>query len=273
MLPCGFVPTPFPNHALYTCARHIAGCELAKVPVRLEQDPILEAIFELRFQGKVPSLSEILQGVLYPPFKGRFPTVTRTPMASFPPALIEGNPSLRYQPRLELKGEHIGLFLGDHSIIVNCAKPYVGWAALRPLILEVLELVKSADIIGDPERMSLKYVNLLEGDSIQVQFSKVRYSASLGRYNLTDCPTNTRTEIQQDDHVNIVELSAGAIVTTPAGVPLNGMLVSVDSIFNNPPDYWRNFRTHIEKTHGVEKSIFFEILTEQTINSLGPVWA
>ena len=245
-----------------------------KVPTRLDRDPILEAVFEFRFRGAIPAVAEVLQGAMYPKLRDRFPTVQRTPFSQFPQiSPLLDDPVLRYQPRLVLLGENLRVNIGDCSIALACIRPYIGWKALRPLILELVNLVKVAKVVKESERISLRYVNLLEGDSPSQQFSLVHYNASLGRgkYKLSDFLTYTRTEIAKEGLVTILELGANSVVETPNG-PAKGLFVTVDTIFNEPPEFLSNPEPHVEKVHDVEKAIFFDVLTDDTINAMGPKW-
>lgn len=245
---------------------------MLRIPVRLEKDPILEAIFEFRFQGAVAAAAEVLQGVMYPKLKDRFPKVQRTPFSQF--AGLIDDPNLRYQPRLLLQGDPVRVHIGDRAIALVCVTPYVGWKSFRPLILEVLELVKTSKVVKEPERISLRYVNLLEGQTHSQQFSMVHYNASLGRanYNLSEHLTYTRTEIAKDGLINIIELGANSEIVTPAG-SVKGLYLAVDSIYNKPPNFLADPEPHVEKVHDVEKSVFFDVLTDKTIEAMGPKWA
>lgn len=247
---------------------------MATLPIRLQNDPIVEAVFELRFKGTVPSVADVHQGALFTPLKDRFPNVIRTPFSAMSglESLVEFNPAFRYQPRLELKGERLSVFIGDHNVVVTCRKPYVGWNEFRPLICEVLHHVEGAAVTGDIERYSLKYVNLLPGAVPSAQFKMVNYSASLGvgSLSLTDLATRTRTEFERGGFTNIVELVANANIKSP---PATGLLVAIDTICNEAKEFWKDYPPKIDKLHDVEKSIFFEVLTRDTIQKMGAVWA
>ena len=245
---------------------------MATLPIRLQNDPIVEAVFELRFEGAVSSVADVHQGALFTPLKKRFPKVIRTPFSALPAldAMVEANPALRYQPRLELQGERLSIFIGDHSIVVSCRKPYLGWKELQPLILEVLQHVKGAEATGNIERFSLKYVNLLPAGLPSAQFKMVHYSANLGNLSLTELVTRTRTEFEKGGFLNIVELIANANIKAP---PATGLLIAIDTICNDAKDFWVDYPAKINKLHDVEKSIFFEILTKETIEKMGAVWA
>ena len=208
---------------------------------------------------------------MYPRLKDRFPKVQRTPFSQF--AGILDDPNLRYQPRLLLQGDNLRVQIGDRAIALVCVKPYVGWKAFRPLILELVDLVSTSKVVKETERISLRYLNLLEGRTPAQQFSLVHYNASLGRgkYKLSDYLTYTRTEIEKDGLINIVELGANSVVQTPTG-SIQGLYLAVDSIYNSPPNFLANPEPHVEKVHNVEKSVFFDVLTEETIEAMGPKW-
>lgn len=248
---------------------------MPKVPVRLTRDPILEAVFEYRFKAAMPAVADVLQGVIFPKLGSRFPKIQRTPFSSVPLALLERDPNLRYQARLVLQGDNSSVFIGDRSVAVASVKPYMGWSAFLPLILEVVDLAKGAKVVGETERISLRYINLLEGASPAEQFALVHYDASLGRagYKLNNILTYTRTEIEKDGLINIVELGANSEATTPKGESLKGLVLTVDTVYPNPPDFLANPKPHIDKAHEVEKGVFFDVLTNETLENMGPIWA
>ncbi len=256
---------------VYSLPRHNV-LPVQKLPTRLAKDPIVEATFEYRFEGKVGAVGDLLQGVIYPKLRDRFPKVQRNPLAAFGAAFAD-EPTMKYQPRIVLFAENNAVAIGDRSIAITCRRPYIGWQAFKPLILEVLGLARSADVVGKTERISMKYVNLLESASLKDQFSLVHYRSSLGRrpYELTDLLTYTRTELKNNDLVSIVELAADSIANLPTG-PLKGLLITVDTILSEPRDLLANPESHLERVHQAEKEVFFDVLTDAAIESMVPEW-
>ena len=92
-----------------------------------------------------------------------------------------------------------------------------------------------------------------------------------GGYRLNNYLTYTRTEIEKDGLINIVELGANSVAKSPQG-DVTGLILTVDTIYSKPPAFLSNPEPHIEKVHDVEKSVFFDVLTEETINAMGPHW-
>ena len=184
-----------------------------------------------------------------------------------PPALIAANPELRYQARLILQGKPLAIFIGDNAIALSCRRPYLGWSKFRPIILELLECVQKAALKIEPERFSLRYMNMFEGEN---HFASTRFAATLGKYDLKTANTFTRTEFVEEGHTIIVELGSHSVAKSPDGPELKGMICTLDTINMSPKGFWDNPAPMIDKTHDIEKSTFFGILTEEAIKKMGP---
>lgn len=244
---------------------------MQKTPVRLQKDPIIEAVFELRFQSANQALSDLLPGMLFIDLKEQFPTIGRMPISELPREVQEQTPDLRYQPRYQLAGEEFVLLLGDHSLVVSSPRPYAGWGSFRAIILKVLTLLDNTKLISVIERYSLKYVNLLEAEDLKSQFAAINLSAQMGKYPLTDYPSQFKAEITEENFVNLIEIIPNTKVKTNKSERLQGLLLSVDTIQNNPKDFWKNVGALIDQAHNTEKRFFFGILTEETIEKFGPI--
>jgi uncharacterized protein (TIGR04255 family) len=243
----------------------------APVPLRLENDPIIEAVFELRFAGQ-SNTSELLPGLLFPRFGGRFPRQERLPVADLPKQLAESDPGLRYAPRMRFGGEHQAIMLGERSCMVSCSKPYIGWSNFSALILEFLEALRDTQLIIDVERVSLKYLNVLDTAILPPRFESLRLHAQLGSYDLTTLNTLLRTEIPEGGLLNIVEVHANVVVRAKQGDSFNGLLTSVDTISTSGERFWGNCEQELNHIHSVEKQVFFDLLEPDALRRLGPIW-
>lgn len=245
-----------------------------KLPTRLAKDPIVEALFEFRFEGKGTAVADILQGYIFPKFRDRFPKLQRNPLHEFSVAFAN-DPTLRYQPRVVLRADNpfSAIAIGDSNVIISHRKPYIGWRRFKPLIFDVLALVRDAEVVARPERISVKYSNLIPAESTDQQFSKVHHRSTLGRkpYDLTTLNTHVRTEVIVEGLTCIVEVMANTMVNLPTG-PERGLLLNVDTILPVPESFLDNPEAHLEKVHRVEKTVFFDVLTDPTIKSFEPEW-
>lgn len=245
---------------------------MPKVPSRLDKDPIVEATFEFRFQGKTNTVADVLHGAMYPALKARFPKIQRNPISAFATEFLD-DPQLRYQSRLILRGDNVMVHIGDRAVAITSLKPYLGWTKFRPLILEILQLVRDADVVKEGERISMRYTNLIVAETPREQFSRLNFKASLGRqpYNIQDNLTHVRTEVVGDEITTIIEIGANTVAKMPDG-QVKGVGIAVDSIHAIPSDFLANPGPHVAKIHEVDKNIFFNLITEQALNEMGPHW-
>lgn len=245
---------------------------MEKLPIKLEKDPIVEAVFEMRFSIGSDQAADLIPGIIFSKLRNDFPKIESLPIAQIPKVIRDQNPEFRYQASRRLIGEPLLISLGDRVAGTSCRKPYIGWAAFQPVILRLIHLLKETALIQQVERFSLKYINLLSGANPKEQFSHTRFSASLDQINLIEQLTQVRTEIIEREFINIVEIAANTAVREASGKTSSGLLLSIDTICNNPNDFWANAESLLKDAHEVEKSIFFSALTEETIEALRPIW-
>ena len=245
---------------------------MKRLPIKLTTDPIVEAVFELRFVPAQVAGADLLLGSLFAPMKDRFPTLTRLPTGDLPEALLKLEPNLRFQPRIRLTGTRFSLLLGDYSLMVAASCPYAGWSMYQAVISEAISLAKESGVVKSVERFSIKYINLLPAETVRAQFGKTLFNSQLGGRDLLTNLTTTKTEFDEDGFTNIVELAPQS-TTEIDGKKITGLLVNVDTIATKVADFWNNCDAQIARAHTVEKRIFFSILTPETIRAYGAVYS
>lgn len=248
---------------------------MQRIPIRLNRDPIVEAMFEIRFEPARASLSDLLPGMLFPKFGDRFPNLERTPLSQLPREIQSQAPELKYQARTRLLNKQFILMLGDHSVTVSCLRPYIGWSGFRELILEVIAELHASKMISRLERYSIKYINLLPAQLTDYasQFAQVRFEGMLGSHPLNSRLTQVRTEIAIGDYLNVVELAAGTHVTTIHKENLDGQLLAIDTICEkNVETLWADPPSSIDRIRQAEKELFFDILSDAAADRFEAVW-
>lgn len=243
------------------------------IPSKLSKDPIVEALFEIRFQSTVKAISNLLPGFLYTQLKNDFEAPERLPIAEFPEDLIALDPNLKYQPRLRMRGAKFSMLIGDSSIVLSCPRPYVGWKEYKKMLTSLLLIIKDTNLISVVDRFSFKYVNVLEADKVDEQFSLVKFVSTIGPYDLTKYLSSTKSEIREEGLINIIELQSNAVVTLPnSNEKMKGLLLNVDTINDNPGKFWDTSDQLIEAAHTMEKKMFFCFLHDEVIKKLGAVY-
>lgn len=248
---------------------------MARRIIRLERDTIVEATFEMRFQSTNAALSDLLPGILFAEFKGRFPRVLRLPASELPRQLQQVDPELKYAPRQGLASDTFQVLVGDFVLQVSNRRPYLGWADFKSMILSILSVLEREALVKEVERFSLKYSNVIEAkdvNDIREQNSFIRLKAQLGGHDLTSQLTIIRTEVRTKGYINIVEIAPTTKIRISKDVQVGGLMASVDTIHNNPPAFFGNRESLLDAAHEMEKEIYFGILTQETIDRHGPIY-
>jgi len=135
-----------------------------RIPARLKKEPLLEAVWEIRFDAVKAPVADLLPGILYKTFAGKFSSVTRLPFADLPAVAFEHDPNLRYAPKIRLEAGNQTVQIGEHMVSLNCRRPYSGWAQFYRDITELAKVVQETGLIERLERFSLKYIDLIESE-------------------------------------------------------------------------------------------------------------
>ncbi|MGH7486855.1 MAG: TIGR04255 family protein, partial [bacterium] len=185
---------------------------MERIPKALRQDSIIEAVFEIRFKSLEPSAADLLPGMVLPRLRSRFQTLQALPLAQVPRAMRQLQPALAYQPVNALVGANIRLGLGDQVASLSVIRPYPGWAKFRPQIGEAIEALEKTGIIGEIERFSLKYVNVLPLGKDASDLSILRLKLELGAFELRGPGRIIRAEIEHNGSIHVVQVSSQAEV-------------------------------------------------------------
>lgn len=240
------------------------------IPKLLKNAPILMALAEVRFSNEGAStVGAVLPGVLYSDLKDEFPTIEPLPTAQIPSELTTQNPELRYLPTTTLRGEGKVLSVGGCVLALSFGKPYPGWDACEASIKKVWDTAKRSGLIGNIERFSLKYVNLIEADLGENHLALTTVKLVLGDRAITSEATTVRTEIKDGRFITIMTIVGQAhTVDQPA---TTGLIVDLDVVCNGPfAGGWDEIVGLVNEAHAIEKNAFFGLLTKETIDKYGP---
>jgi uncharacterized protein (TIGR04255 family) len=242
----------------------------AKLPEKLKHPPVVEAIFELRFAPAKESVGDILVGILYSQFGG-FQKIEPLPLATVPREVRDKNPNLQYLASHRLAGDGKHIIVGDRVVGFGYSPTYQGWTRFREEIVCLLTAVRKTDLVTTAERYSLKYINLLAATP-QEQLSLLNARFELAGQPLSHEGFRFRTERHDDGIITIVELITGARVQLPDD-NREGLLLTVDTICGESPNKVLDepYR-YLDQLHLSAKATFFGLLTDDTMNVLGPEW-
>ena len=234
---------------------------------QLDSDPIFEAIFQIRFESKQDAAASILAGMMYSHVHDTYPKSENLTFPPLPKEVLDNDPRFRYTPEIRYLGDDKILSFGRRMMNVISLSPYCKWSNFKPLILDALGHLQDSGLVHKLERVSFKYSNIIEaGDSAEEQFNLLNCNLTLGGHDLTECPTQIRTEFNVGKYVNIVQVSPFTKLENPiSGNEVEGLLLDIDTILNIDDEFWKNKEAIIEEFHKTEKDIFKSILKESTL--------
>ncbi len=200
------------------------------LPTKLEKEPLVDAVFEIRFNSRVPA-STVIPGILFTRLETHPQQIERLPVADLPPELRTREPGLRFQPVMRLHwDENFLIMVGDTTLGLGCKMPYPGWRNFKPHILTLAGVLKDSAIIDQIDRYSIKYIGVVDGENAAEQISKIILDVKLGDYVLKSEPFTLRVEIRRNSLRHIVQLAAPATASLADGTQREGLLVDIDSI-------------------------------------------
>ncbi|MDM0025753.1 TIGR04255 family protein [Variovorax saccharolyticus] len=250
--------------------------EISKLPVKLGKEPLVEAVFELRFEAATPA-STLLPGVFFGAFGPSSIAMSRLPGADLPAQLRAMDPNLQFAPLVRLDWQEFMILIGDQSVAVACKLPYPGWAKFQPAIMKVFEIAAGTGLVQSMSRYSMKYVNLVRKDSVSDQVASLDWEVRLGKHRLEAESAVLRVELVKGDLVQAVQiLTAAQAQVNGAEGTQKGIVVDVDSICNlsnrDFSVFAKELPERLETIHQATKAMFFECLTPAMFEELEPIY-
>lgn len=245
-----------------------------KLPKKLKKEPIIDAVFELRFTSIVPA-SSVLTGILFSKLSGE-KTIVNQPASQIPEQVRAADPNLQFAPLTRITcGQFIYSF-GDRSMAVACGKPYPGWTAFKFAILEAMGHIETAGVVSSVQRYGLKYVDMISGDSVTNNASLVVLDMTIGKHKLGKEIFQVRVDIPNGNVVNVVQIVSKAAATFPDGTKKEGLIIDIDTITTvdslNMQKLLKTLLADLDNIHDTNAELFFDCLQPETIASLEPVY-
>jgi uncharacterized protein (TIGR04255 family) len=242
---------------------------MANFPTRLQQSPLTEAVFEIRFEPMAGVSSELLPGLLFTKLGKDFPTIQTSPLGMVPKQLREQNPDLRYTASFKLQGQNEAVLFGDQVLLLSVTGRYPGWNKFRERSVLVAGALRESGYVAAVQRYSLKYVNLLESRDSHDPVCSLNIQVDPSGYRMAHTGFKLRFETHVEGFLNIVEC-VSARTGTGSDARL-GVMFSIDSIKEGRlDDFWADVPRKIEEAHSVVKAIFFNLLAKPALEAMGP---
>jgi len=240
------------------------------LPTNLKSPPLIEAVFEIRFESAREAAGDVLPGLLYGKLQPTYTRIEQLPAGSIPRAQRDQNNDLRYLPHIAIHGSADSVLIGDHVISISRTLP-TGWTSFRPQCETVLKAVHETGLVKAVQKMAFKCVNILPLNDRE-PLSLLNGRVSLADYAINKDGMRFRGEISLEGFVMILELASVAEATVQ-GSRRSGLLVTIDSTKTISDSlFWASLTPNLEEAHRVVKEMFFRLIDPAVLQEYGPQW-
>jgi uncharacterized protein (TIGR04255 family) len=244
-----------------------------RLPTKLKNDAILEAVVEIRFEPDPSLVPEI--------FIGRFADHkdlsgfkhARLASADIPAQIRKADPHLRYLPSIEMTSPDGGkvLRIGPQSVAYSRRAPYPGWTEsfaneLRNVVDHLYQVAPAVPV----SRLGLRYVNALKFDKHGIKgIGDLAIGISVNKNPLSDhLNLNFKTSVGSDfetiTRIASIDLAEGII-------PENSTVIIDIDVYTGTTFRATDVtevQAWIVEAHDYEKDAFFTVLGEENMERL-----
>jgi len=235
-----------------------------KLPLSINPCPIIEAIFEIRFDSSFPG--DAIFGIIFNQFKDEFQNVEQLPILQLPAAIRNQDPNLKFSPHYKIKKDNFIIQIGPNVFSLTNIKEYCGWKVFSEKIFDIYNKVLELGLIKKQFRTALRYINILPDINV---FEKSNLGIKLNDKTLGANQINFTAEIPYKHGASNLKLInfAEAIFENQA---TKGSIVDIDTYVQQ--EKFDNFKDAVECAHRAEKELFFNLLEQEFLNTLNPVY-
>lgn len=239
----------------------------ARLPVRIDPCPIVEAVFEIRFTSTESWAT--MPGLLYAQIRERYHEQKQLPIASLPEELRRHDPALARLPTMQFLGADFLIQLGARVVsLVTKPNAYPGWTAIETELRWMLERLHAAGFVNEGERLGVRYIDFMSEDV----FQNLILGLQVGGQPLAGLQADVTTILSREPLTIRLQVANGAIVARPSG-PQRGSVLDVDAWFGALDfDVFRNSMNRFGEAHRAIKELFFGLLRPEYLAKLNPVY-
>jgi uncharacterized protein (TIGR04255 family) len=242
------------------------------LPIRIDPDAIIEALFELRFDAVSP-LPEVLFGRLasvpaWSSFQAR-----RLPTYDLPAQFRDSDANLRFVPIFELASTEPprAIRVGGHVLSYHLLAPYTGWTEFSKHLEVALEnLFKFTDGLR-VTRLGLRYINVLTQAKhgvggirdldLELSVSQAPLETNMSLTLIKDvyAQTQCKVVVATKEHVQ-------GVVPPDTSVVVD---VDVATVVGFSTDSAVEVRTWLDQAHISKNQAFLCLLKRGTLDAIG----
>jgi uncharacterized protein (TIGR04255 family) len=237
---------------------------MEKLPLSINPCPIIESIFEIRFESSFPG--DAIFGIIFNQFKDEFQNVEQLPVLQLPAAIRTQDPNLKFIPHYKIKKDKFIIQIGPNVFSLTNVKDYCGWKIFSEKIFDTYNKLSELNLIQIQLRTALRYINILPDINI---FEKTNLGIQFNDEKLGKNQVNFTAEVPYEHGASNLKLINFAEAIFENQV-IKGSIVDIDTYVQL--DKFESFTEAIECAHTAEKKLFFNLLEKEFLTTLNPIY-
>lgn len=234
-------------------------------PYKLEKNPLLEAVVEIRFESNYPDGSII--GILYNKLKDSFGKYVELPHLQIPEHIRKQDKNFEFAPLYKFDNGIYQINVGDKVISILDRKEYSGWDNYKLQITKIVNILSEIELISKVLRIGVRYIDFFENVNIQ---DKIKLKISGSPFDIKQTTIATSLKISTFE-VNLLIAEANQILVDEQ--LLNGSIIDSDIYCNFGKSMNDSeIMSEINSAHDIAKEVFFNILEDDYIKELNPTY-
>lgn len=237
--------------------------KMIRLPKKIEHCPIVDATFGINFESNLTS--DAIFDVLFDKLKSKYPNSENLPLSFMPSEITSKDIRFKYQAKHKISNDNFAILIGSNTFSISHNSDYKGWDFFVTEIKDCVSILKDSSIISEIKRLGLRYIDVFEGIDI---FDKIRHHVDLKSNS-----THLRTKIINEPFYHLLQITNDSKFLNKNNEEKQGSLIDIDSTLsyyrNNELDFIDDF---LEQAHQKEKELFFDLLKEDFLKSLNPIY-
>ncbi len=239
--------------------------ETMRLPKKLKKSTIIETITEFRFKNRLEI--EDVFFIVKSKLDGKGYTYAKTPLLEIPPAIREGDTSLKYATYYIFQKDKYLVSISPQKISFSIKGFYNGWDDYFNFIVEVYESLELLIEKWEFDTLSMRYIDFFKDTDIfentyikiempEILASKTENSKSYAsEFKMSE---NTTIKLQVVNNLNL-KIEKNKIT--------NGSIIDIDVFLN---EIVEEYKKSLNVLHDTTKELFFNLLTPGFIEKLEP---
>ncbi|MBW6537825.1 MAG: TIGR04255 family protein [Mariniphaga sp.] len=230
------------------------------LPKKIDPCPIVESLIEIRFLTNTHP--NAVFGLIYKSLQNVFPKVENLDITQIPETIRNAEPGLKFKPHYKLSNENFICQVGPDVISLASYPHYWGWERFSQEFLTLMKILEKIGIIKSISRLGIRYINFFEADI----FENIKLKISLENENMAKPNTGIRTIIEQGSFSSLLQIANNVKISEK-----EGSVIDIDTYCTEGLDvFFQDTESIIQKGHEKEKELFFQLLTDDFLNTLNP---